>query len=116
MDTLASFSALELVGFSMVLVGVVGLFFSPYRYLLSFLAAGMAYWLGIEFLSFLLRGGFGFSLVNAYLGAIGLSVLGMFAWLAATEPERARKRAEYREANYIEHTPLLEGDVPTSKG
>lgn len=106
----------QVVGLIILLVGVVGTMMSPYRYLLTYLAAGMAYWLSIEAIAYVLNSGFEFTSINAYISAVGISMIGVFAWLAATEPKRARRRAAEREANYIEHTPMYEGEVPTSRG
>lgn len=111
-----SLSWIELLGFTLLLVGVVGTMMSPYRYLMTYLAAGMGYWLSVEAIAFALQSGFEFSGVNAYISAVGISMIGVFAWLASTEPSRARRRAAEREANYIEHTPLYDGEVPTSRG
>lgn len=107
---------LELLGFAALLMGVVGTWMSPYRYLLTYLSAGMLYWLFIEGTALGLNALFEFTSINAYISAVGISMIGVFVWLAATEPKRARRRAAEREANFIEHTPVYDGDVPTSRG
>lgn len=115
-SAVTSASWVQILGMLLFSIGVVGTLFSPYRYLLVYLAAGMCYWLGIEVVSYVFKAGFNFSEANAYISSVGLSMVAIFAWVAATEPKRQRKRAEIREANYIEHTPLYDGEVPTSKG
>lgn len=102
-------------GFAILAIGLLGMFFSPYKYLLSYMFAGMIYWLSIEAISFLLKAQ-NFSSANAYICSVGMSMVAVFIWIAITEPKRQKARAEIRAANYIEHTPLYDGDVPTSKG
>lgn len=116
LNSLNSMGWLEITGFVILFIGVIGTMMSPYRYLLTYLAAGMAYWLSIEVIAYMLNSGFEFTSINAYISAIGISMIGIFAWLAATEPQRTRRRAAEREANYIEHTPMYDGEVPTSRG
>lgn len=110
-----SMSLLQVFGLAVLCVGIVGMFFSPYRYLLTYLAAGMGYWVTIESFSYFLQQN-QFSASNAYISAIGMSMVMVFAWIVYTEPKRQRVRAANKKANYIEHTPLYDGEVPTSKG
>lgn len=106
---------LLVVGFIIFIIGFIGTWFTSYRYLTVYLVAGMVYWLVVEAVSFLLQNSFDYSASNAYLSAIGLSMIGVFIWLVITEPKRQRIRAEIKKANYKEHTPYHEAMADRNK-
>ena len=105
MADFAQIEVLQLGGLLLVSAALVAALFSTHRELVLWFIGGMVYWVGIECLSYSLQG-FGVQPGTAYLSAIGASLAGFVTWLALTEPKK--------EQVFMEHTPLTQGDVPTS--
>lgn len=115
MSFLSSLTNLQLISLVLLVIGTVGTLLTPYRYLVGFLVAGVLYWLGIEVLQSVVAYVSSASLLTTYVVAIAISLIPLCAWLLATEGEYRSK--SFRQSDkYIEHTPLYDRTVPTSKG
>ena len=68
----------------LIIIGMIGLALTNYRYLLGYFALGMVYWLGIEALHWLVVNIMpDMGMTNSYVMAIGMSllpILGLVIW------------------------------------
>lgn len=101
-----AFNSLELMGIIVLMLAVAALLFSPYRHWLGFMLAGMGYFLFLEGVRFLTHESFDFGAVQGYSSGVGLSLLFLAVWFAATEEQRSTARRAERLAQQIEHQPV----------
>ena len=95
------------VGFGLIAVAVMTVFFSPYRHWLGFMVAGMLCWGLLESVRFGMQTMFEMSVGYSYLVALSLAMMMIIFILL-----RADKHAQKQRANrqYIEHTPVYKDD------
>lgn len=94
-----------IVGFSLVAVAVLAVFFSPYRRWLSFMAAGMLVWGLIEVIRVGTQTWFELPMTYSYLSAL-TAVMMVVTGLLLREDRRAERALAKRRC--IEHTPVYE--------
>ena len=97
----------SMIGFGLIAVALITVFFSPYRHWLGFMLAGMVFWSILEALRFGIQSALDLSLAYSYLGAISLAMAGLTVFLLR-EDSRAQKALARRQ--YIEHTPVYEDE------
>lgn len=95
------------VGFSLIAVAVITVFFSPYRRWLGFMLAGMLCWGLLETVRFSMQLMFEMSVAYSYLTALSLAMLTVTIILLR-EDQQAQKQLENRQ--YIEHTPVYKDE------
>ena len=93
------------VGFGLIAVAVITVFFSPYRRWLGFMLAGMLSWGLLEVVRFGMQTMFEMSV--AYLTALSLAMVTV-TFILLREDQQTRRRLEKRQ--YIEHTPVYKDD------
>lgn len=81
MSMMISMSVPQLLGFTLLIVGMTATFFSPHRYLLGYALAGMLYWLVIEGLHLALTHMLPISSWHGYIGALAVTWLVPTAWV-----------------------------------
>ncbi|GAB3051151.1 hypothetical protein GCM10027155_16540 [Acinetobacter apis] len=97
----------SVLGFSLILIALIAVFFSPYRHWLGFMFAGMVFWGGIEMLRFGVESIFQWSLLYSYLAAISVVMLGLlFALLRLGRLEQQ----QLANRQLIEHTPIYDDE------
>lgn len=96
-----------IIGFALIAVALIAVFFSPYRHWLGFMCAGMLFWGLIEGIRFGVYNIFQISIAYSYLAAISTAMLGLIAFLLFAD-NRAQKAVADR--RYIEHTPVYEDE------
>ncbi|OTG85060.1 ciprofloxacin tolerance protein AciT [Acinetobacter sp. ANC 4648] len=101
----ATFAAL--IGFGLIAVALITVFFSPYRHWLGFMCAGMLFWGILEAIRFSVQNILALSVTYSYLSALSLAMLALTVFLLR-EDSRAQKALENRQ--YIEHTPVYEDE------
>ena len=94
-----------LIGFGLIAIALITVFFSPYRHWLGFMCAGMLFWGMLEAIRFSVQNVFTLSVAYSYLSALSLAMLTLAAFLLR-EDRRAEKALQDRQ--YIEHTPVYE--------
>ncbi|MDQ8934352.1 AciT family ciprofloxacin tolerance protein [Acinetobacter rudis] len=96
-----------IIGFALIAVALIAVFFSPYRHWLGFMCAGMLFWGLIEGLRFGVHNIFQISIAYSYLAAISTAMLGLIAFLLFADNRAQKAMADRR---YIEHTPVYEDE------
>ncbi len=96
-----------IVGFGLIAVALMAVFFSPYRHWLGFMFGGMLFWGLLEAIRFSVQNVFDMSVSYSYLTALSIAMLGLTAFLLR-EDSRAQKALANRRC--IEHTPVYEDD------
>ncbi len=115
------------LGYILVAVGLIATLLSSHRYLLVYLLAGMAYWLLVEGLQFVISHAIAISSWHSYLAALAITWFIPSLFLvyrygmrrpSADTPTKPRwstvwqrKSAADRD-NYIEHTPIYNNYKP----
>ena len=95
------------VGFGLIAVAVIAVFFSPYRRWLSFMLAGMLCWGLLEVVRFGVQTRFDLSVAYSYLTALSLAMVTV-TFVLLREDKQAQKQLASRQ--YIEHTPVYKDD------
>jgi|ThiBio_inoc_plan_1041526.scaffolds.fasta_scaffold01351_19 hypothetical protein len=96
-----------LVGFGLIAVAVIAVFFSPYRRWLGFMLAGMLCWGLLEVVRFGVQTMFEMSVAYSYLTALSLAMMTV-TFILLREDKQAQKQLANRQ--YIEHTPVYKDD------
>ena len=94
-----------LIGFGLIAIALITVFFSPYRHWLGFMCAGMLFWGMLEAIRFSVQNIFTLSVAYSYLSALSLAMLTLAAFLLR-EDRRAQQALQERQ--YIEHTAVYE--------
>lgn len=94
-----------LIGFGLIAIALITVFFSPYRHWLGFMCAGMLFWGMLEAIRFSVQNVFTLSVAYSYLTALSLAMLTLAAFLLR-EDRRAQQALQERQ--YIEHTAVYE--------
>ena len=100
-----------IVGTGLVSLGLVIIFFSPYRRWLSFLLAGMVFWSFLELSRISSQYVFNITDFQGYMIGIGAALTLLASWLAASDQRQLNKNAP---SKYIEHTPVYDNDMPNT--
>ena len=95
------------VGFGLIAVAVIAVFFSPYRRWLGFMLAGMISWGLLEVVRFGVQTMFEMSVAYSYLTALSLAMVTV-TFILLREDKQAQKQLANRQ--YIEHTPVYKDD------
>ena len=95
------------VGFGLITVAVITVFFSPYRHWLGFMAAGMFFWGILEGVRFSVQNLLGISMGYSYLIALGLAMM-FVAFILLSIDRYTQKQLANRQC--IEHTPVYDDD------
>ena len=95
------------VGFCLIAVAVIAVFFSPYRRWLSFMMAGMLCWGLLEVVRFGVQTLFEMSVAYSYLTALSFAMITV-TFVLLREDKQAQKQLANRQ--YIEHTPVYKDD------
>ena len=95
------------VGFGLIAVAVIAVFFSPYRRWLSFMMAGMLCWGLLEVVRFSVQTLFEMSVAYSYLTALSFAMITV-TFVLLREDKQAQKQLANRQ--YIEHTPVYKDD------
>ena len=95
------------VGFGLIAVAVIAVFFSPYRRWLSFMMAGMLCWGLLEVVRFGGQTLFEMSVAYSYLTALSFAMITV-TFVLLREDKQAQKQLATRQ--YIEHTPVYKDD------
>lgn len=112
------------LGYILLATGVAAALLSPYRYLLGYLLAGMAYWLVVEGIQSVLLAVFTMNSWQGYIFALGITWLLLGVWfiyrinkktgIASAQSTVTQDKAldkKYGD-NYIEHTPIYKDYQP----
>lgn len=97
----------SILGFSLILIALITVFFSPYRHWLGFMFAGMVFWGGVEILRLGVQYVFQCSFLYSYLAAISLVMFGLLC--ALVRLGRTEQR-ELSNRQLIEHTPIYDDE------
>ena len=95
------------VGFGLIAVAVIAVFFSPYRRWLGFMLAGMLSWGLLEAVRFGMQTMFEMSVAYSYLTALSLAMVTV-TFILLREDKQTQKQLAKRQ--YIEHTPVYKDD------
>lgn len=95
------------VGFGLIAVAVIAVFFSPYRRWLGFMLAGMISWGLLEVVRFGVQTMFEMSVAYSYLTALSLAMVTVTFILLREDKQTQKQLAKRR---YIEHTPVYKDD------
>lgn len=95
------------VGFGLIAVAIIAVFFSPYRRWLSFMMAGMLCWGLLEVVRFGVQTLFEMSVAYSYLTALSFAMITV-TFVLLREDKQAQKQLANRQ--YIEHTPVYKDD------
>ena len=95
------------VGFGLIAVAVIAVFFSPYRRWLGFMLAGMMCWGLLEVVRFGVQTLFEMSVAYSYLTALSFAMITV-TFVLLREDKQAQKQLANRQ--YIEHTPVYKDD------
>ena len=119
---LAWFSSLfswSTLGYILLTIGVIATLLSPYRFLLGYLLAGMAYWFVVDILQSALLYMFTIDSWQGYIYSLGITWLVLGAWFIYrlnqhhnTSPIPTKSLDEKHEDTYIEHTPIYKDYQP----
>lgn len=91
---------------------IIGL--SSQRWLLKYMIAGIAYWLSVESMHYLLVKGFDLSNWNSYVTAMAVSWLPLAGWVLYRAlryedvSKTVQKERERAAARYVEHSPIYD--------
>jgi len=96
-----------IVGFGLIAVALMAVFFSPYRHWLGFMFGGMLFWGLLEVVRYSVQNAFELSVAYSYLTALSVAMLALTAFLLR-EDNRAQKALANRRC--IEHTPVYEDE------
>ena len=91
------------IGFGLIAVAIMTVFFSPYRHWLGFMVAGMLCWGILEVIRFSVQNLFEISLGYSYLAAFGLLMI-MVPFMLLRIDRYEQKQLAKRQC--IEHTPV----------
>ena len=112
------------LGYILLATGLVATLLSPYRYLLGYLFAGMAYWLAVDGIQSALLVMFSLNSWQGYIFALGITWLLLGVWFIYRLNKQAVKTSAGLTAaqdkaldkkygdNYIEHTPIYKNYQP----
>ena len=95
------------VGFGLIAVAIIAVFFSPYRRWLSFMMAGMLCWGLLEVVRFSVQTLFEMSVAYSYLTALSFAMITV-TFVLLREDKQTQKQLAKRQ--YIEHTPVYKDD------
>ena len=95
------------VGFGLIAVAVIAVFFSPYRRWLSFMMAGMLCWGLLEVVRFGVQTLFEMAVAYSYLTALSFAMITV-TFVLLREEKKKKKQLATRQ--YIEHTPVYKDD------
>ena len=95
------------VGFGLIAVAIIAVFFSPYRRWLGFMLAGMMCWGLLEVVRFGVQTLFEMSVAYSYLTALSFAMITV-TFVLLREDKQAQKQLANRQ--YIEHTPVYKDD------
>lgn len=98
-----------IVGASLLSLGLIIIFFSPYRRWLGFMLGGMGFWSFLEVIRVSSQYLFSFTDFQGYITGIGVALAFLASWLAASE-----KKAQTQPVKCIEHTPVYDNDLPSA--
>lgn len=100
-----------MIGGGLVALGMIILFFSPYRRWLGFMLAGMLFWCFLEIIRLCSHYLFGFTDFQGYMTGAGMALALLATWLVATneQPDTNPQRC-------IEHTPVYDEDLGSLSG
>ncbi|RYY80880.1 MAG: hypothetical protein EOO69_00230 [Moraxellaceae bacterium] len=101
-----------MIGGGLVALGMIIIFFSPYRRWLGFMLAGMLFWCFLEIIRAASQYLFSFTDFQGYMTGVGAALALLATWLAATneqQPVTGQQRC-------IEHTPVYEEDLGSLSG
>lgn len=100
-----------MIGGGLVALGMLIIFFSPYRRWLGFMLAGMLFWCFLEIIRACSQYLFNLSDFQGYMTGVGAALGVLALWLAATDdkPVNSVQRC-------IEHTPVYEDDLSPMSG
>ncbi len=100
-----------MIGTGLMALGMIIIFFSPYRRWLGFMLAGMLFWCFLELSRVSSQYLFNVNDLQGYIIGMG-ALLGVLAiWLATTDENSAPTTTQC-----IEHTPVYEDDLTTLSG
>lgn len=100
-----------MIGTGLIALGMIVIFFSPYRRWLGFMLAGMLFWCFLELSRVSSQYLFNVSDFQGYIIGMG-ALLGILAiWLASTD-----ENSDPATVQCIEHTPVYEDDLTTLSG
>ena len=100
-----------MIGTGLIALGMIVIFFSPYRRWLGFMLAGMLFWCFLEMSRVSSQYLFNVSDFQGYIIGMG-ALLGVLAiWLASTD-----ENSDPATVQCIEHTPVYEDDLTTLSG
>jgi hypothetical protein len=100
-----------MIGTGLIALGMIVIFFSPYRRWLGFMLAGMLFWCFLELSRVSSQYLFNVSDFQGYIIGMG-ALLGVLAiWLASTD-----ENSDPATVQCIEHTPVYEDDLTTLSG
>ena len=100
-----------MIGTGLIALGMMIIFFSPYRRWLGFMLAGMLFWCFLELSRVSSQYLFNVSDFQGYIIGMG-ALLGILAiWLASTD-----ENSDPATVQCIEHTPVYEDDLTTLSG
>jgi hypothetical protein len=98
-----------MVGASLLSLGLVIIFFSPYRRWLGFMLAGMAFWSFLEIIRASTQYLFSFTDFQGYITGVGTALTLLASWLATSD-----KQVTQAPVQCIEHTPVYDNDLPSA--
>lgn len=97
------------VGAGLLSLGLVIIFFSPYRRWLGFMVAGMAFWSFLEVVRVSSQYLFSFTDFQGYIAGIGIALTFLASWLATSD-----KQTSHAPVKCIEHTPVYDNDLSSA--
>lgn len=100
-----------MIGMGLITVGMIVIFFSPYRRWLGFMLAGMVFWCFLEMVRVSSQYLFNVGDLQGYMIGVGVALGLLAAWLAATEDAATPTAGQC-----IEHTPVYEDDLTSVSG
>lgn len=95
------------LGICCVVIAVLCIAYSRYRYWLVFMFAGMIFWAGLELIRFLIQSLIDMPLLYGYISAFVFSLLGFTIALIIKD---YRHKSKISKVNCIEHTPVYDDD------
>ncbi|PIE46879.1 MAG: hypothetical protein CSA42_06300 [Gammaproteobacteria bacterium] len=111
----SNLSGLSVLGYGLLVAGIIATVFSKQRYLLLYTLAGMGYWLSIEMLQSAIIRILPLSEWNGYVAAMLVSWFVFILWLGYRHiyitPRKQQAQAS-AEAKYVEHTPVYKNYHP----
>ncbi|ONG41018.1 hypothetical protein BKE30_06225 [Alkanindiges hydrocarboniclasticus] len=100
-----------MIGGGLVALGMIIIFFSPYRRWLGFMLAGMLFWCFLEIIRVCSQYLFSFTDFQGYMTGAGAALALLATWLAATNEQPV-----VNQQRCIEHTPVYDDDLGSLSG